>query len=103
MDTLKRSTDGKVVVLERHLSRVEGPFKFFYVAYYRAEEGDEFWRLISFNRNEFVPIKPYDKARQRELIDKHGPRAYAVAHKIAEKPQRVPEELFQAAQLQLLA
>lgn len=101
MDILKRSRDGKIVFLERRFSRNEGPFRFDYVAYYRAEEEDEFWKLVSFKKNGFVPLKSYDRARQRELVEKHGPRAFAVAHAIAEKPQIVPKELFQAAQLRL--
>lgn len=103
MDVLKRSADGRVVILKRDISRKEGPFKFSYVIYYRAEEGDEFWKLISFNRDGFIPVDSYDRARQSELIGKYGPRAFAIARSIAEKPEKVPKELFQTAQLRLLA
>ena len=95
MDTFKRSADGKTVIRERHSSRDEGPFRFFYVAIHRAEEGDEFWKFVSFNKNSFLDVKPYDKNRKRELVEKHGARAYAIMRKIAEKPERVPEDLFQ--------
>ncbi|MDP2663973.1 MAG: hypothetical protein Q8P08_00795, partial [bacterium] len=90
------------VVMKREITRQEGPFKFSYMVTYRAEEGDETWKLVSFERNGFVPVKPYDKLRQRELVEKHGPRACAVAHALAEREEKIPENIFKAAQLQFV-
>ena len=101
MDVLRRSTDGKVVIRKRRVSRKEGPFEFFYVAIHRAEEEDELWKLVSFQKDGFIPVRSYDMLRKRELVEKHGARAYAIMCSIAERPERVPKEFFQAAQLKL--
>jgi len=102
LDNLRRSPDGRVVIMTREITRQEGPFKFSYIVTYRAEEGDEAWKLVSFKGNGFIPVKPYDKLRQRELVEKHGPRACAIAHSLSEKKEKVPENIFKAAQLQLV-
>ena len=102
MDVLRGSADGKVVIRKRRVSRKEGPFEFFYVTIHRAEEEDELWKLVSFRPDGFVPVKPYDLFRKRELVIKHGAKAYAVALSISRKPEKVSQELFAAIQLQLV-
>jgi hypothetical protein len=102
MDKFERSKDGKTVIRRRQLSRDEGPFRFSYTSIHRAEEGDELWQFVSFHTDGFVSVKPYDQLRKRELVTKHGARAYAIALSISQKPEKVPQNLFTATQLQLV-
>ena len=102
MDKLERSRDGKAVIRKRRLIRQEGPFQFAYVIIHRAEEGDEFWKFVSFHSDGFLSVKPFDQCQKRELVKKHGAKAYAVARSIAERLEKVPQSLFRAAQLQLI-
>lgn len=102
MDKISRSVDGRTVAMKREVTREEGPFRFSYMVIYIAREGDETWKLVSFEVNGFIPVKPYEKLRQRELIDKHGPKAYAVAHAVSEKEEKIPDNIFKAAQLHLV-
>ena len=76
----------------RPLSFIKGPFKFFYTAYYKAKDGDEFWTLASFRTEGYEPIKDYPSNQKIELIQKFGRRAARAAHEEAEKPMRVPRE-----------
>ena len=76
----------------RPLSFVKGPFKFFYTAHYEAKDGDEFWTLVSFRTDGFIPIKDYPLSQKMELIQKFGRQAARAAHEEAEKPMRVPQE-----------
>ena len=76
----------------RPLSVIEGPFKFFYTAYYRAEDGDKFWTLVFFKTEGHKPIKDYPLSQKIKLIQKFGPRAARAAHEEAEKPMRVPKK-----------
>lgn len=74
---------------ERPLSFVRGPFRFRYIAYYEANEGDEFWKLVLFKTNGYEPIKKYPLGQKIELIKKFGRQAARAAHEEAEKPMRV--------------
>lgn len=77
----------------RPLSFVRGPFRFFYIAYYEARDGDEFWTLVSFRQNGHEPVENYPLSQKIELIKKFGRQAAKAAHEEAEKKMRVGSRL----------
>jgi hypothetical protein len=95
----------KVITKRRRLSRDEGPFRFFYVAVYRIEEGESLWKLVSFSPDGFLSVKPFNQFQKNELVKKHGTRAYAIISSVAKNGEReeIPEDLFKNnVQLQLI-
>jgi len=76
----------------RKMSFIRGPFKFSYIAYYKAKEGDEFWTLVSLEKNGHEPVEYYSPNEKMELIKKFGKQAKRAAHETAEKPMRFSRE-----------
>ena len=74
---------------KKPLSFIKGPFRFRYVAYYEANEGDEFWKLVLFETNGYEPIARYPLDQKIELVRQYGRQAARAAHEVAEKPIRV--------------
>ncbi len=90
----RRSLDGKKVAWKRPLSREEGPFIFFYWAYYLAGEKNEFWELVAFEKNSFLAIKSYNKNEHSEIFRVCGRRAYGAMREEAKKAMRIPTGLL---------
>ena len=80
---------GEKLRWKRPISFVRGPFRFRYIAYYKANQGDEFWTLVFFETNGHEPIEKYPLNQKIELVRKYGPQAAKAAHGEAEKPMRV--------------
>ena len=74
---------------ERKLTFQRGPFEFYYIAYYTASPGDEFWSFIQLKSDSFLEIEGFPRKQFNELIKKHGAEAMAAAYGTARKKMRV--------------
>jgi len=74
-------------VWARSMSFVRGPFRFFYKAYYEADDGS--WKLVSFKVEGYESVLDFPLNQRIELVKKFGRQAARAAHEAAEKPMKI--------------
>ncbi len=74
-------------VWARSMSFVRGPFRFYYKAYYEADDGS--WKLVLFKVEGYEQVSSFTLSERIKLIQKFGRQAARAAHEEAEKPMKI--------------